>query len=115
MRIDLYIHTDSDGKLDLIISNQNKIMATIQDIKAQNDALIAAVADEDTVIDSAVVLITGVATAIQALKDQLAAAIAANDPVATQAVLDSMTATVADINTKKQALADAVAANTPTA
>lgn len=88
-------------------------MATLADIQASNTALIAAVKDEDTVIDSAVVLITGFAKQLTDLQAQLAAAIASNDPVAIQAVSDSLTATAADVTAKKTALAAAVAANTP--
>lgn len=99
-------------KLHLILTNQTKIMADIKDIQAQNDALITAVKDEDTVIDSAVALIQGFAATLQTLKDELAAALASNDPAASQAVVDSMGATITDINAKKQQLADAVTANT---
>lgn len=97
----------------LILKKLEQIMATLADIQAQNEQLVAAVAAEDTVIDGAVTLIQGVAAQISDLKDQLAAAIANNDPVAMQAVVDSMTATNADITAKTSALAAAVAANTP--
>lgn len=114
----LVIKTESECLTDLlkqILANQKTIMGTLADIQKQNTALIAAVKDEDTVIDSAVVLITGFATTLKGIQDQLAAAIAANDPVATQAVADSLGATVDDINAKKTALAGAVAAGTPAA
>ena len=75
------------------LNNQGeRIVATIADLKAAVEA-------NGVVVQSAIVLIEGIA---QALKD----AIAANDPAAVQAVLDQLTA-------EKQALADAVAANTP--
>lgn len=61
------------------------------------DALEAAVAAEDTVIDSVIVLLGKLSDMIKA---------AGTDPVRLAAV-------VADINAKKQALADAVVANTP--
>jgi len=121
-RIDVHIHQESLGELKKIgesllsiISNQSNIMATLADIQAQNTALIAAVTAEDTVIDSAVVLITGFGTTIANLQKQLADALAANDPAATQAVVDAMGGTITDINTKKDALAAAVAAGTPAA
>ncbi len=88
-------------------------MGTLKDIQDQNTALIAAVADEDTVIDSAVTLINGFAATLQGIKDQLAAAIASNDPVAMGAVADSLGATITDVTAKKDALAAAVTANTP--
>jgi hypothetical protein len=67
-------------------------MATLQDI--QN-----AVAAETTVVGS-------VTTLLQQLAQQLKDAIAAQDPVALQAVVDA-------INTNANQLANAVAANTP--
>lgn len=88
---------------------------TLKDIQDQNVALIQAVADEDTVIDSAVVLIEGFGSTLADIKAQLAAAIAANDPAAIQAVADSLTNTIADVTAKKQQLADAITANTPAA
>lgn len=69
-------------------------MASIQDIQD-------AVAAETAVVESAIVLLTQ-------LHDELAAAIAANDPAALQAVVDS-------IGAEKQKLADAIVANTPAA
>ena len=80
------------AKLDLILKKEMQIMAALDDLKA-------AVAAEDTVIDSAVVLLKG-------LKDALDAAIASGDPAA-------LTALSADIGAKTKALSDAVAANTP--
>jgi len=68
-------------------------MATLADIQA-------AVAAEKTVEDSVLALLSGLA---QQLKD----AIASNDHVAMQAVVDSL-------NTNAAAMAAAVTANTPT-
>jgi len=79
-------------KLDRIIQKQEIIMATLVDIQA-------AVAAEKTVEDSVLALLAGLA---QQLKD----AIAANDPVAMQAVVDSL-------NSNAAAMASAVTANTP--
>ena len=67
-------------------------MATLADIQAD-------VTRQGTVI-------TSVVTLLQGLNDQLKAALAANDPAAIQAVIDSI-----DTNTKS--LSDAVVANTP--
>jgi hypothetical protein len=80
--------------LAAILSNQEKIMATLADIQA-------AVAAEKTVEDSVVALLGQIS---QQLKD----AIAANDPAAMQAVVDQI-----DANTA--ALSKAVTDNTPTA
>jgi hypothetical protein len=49
------------------------------------------------------------------LKSQLAAAIAANDPAAIQAVADSLSALSTKVDADKQKLADAATANTPAA
>lgn len=70
----------------------DKIMALL-------DNLTAAVAAESTVVDSAVALLNG-------LKTQLDAAIASNNPAAIQAVSDA-------IGAQTKTLADAVVANTP--
>jgi len=87
-----------EGKLDKLLTRligQGVVMmATLDDIKQ-------AVADEKTVEDSVLALLTNVE---QQLKD----AIAQNDPAAMQAVVDQIAA-------NKRAMADAVAANTPAA
>ena len=67
-------------------------MATLADIQA-------AVARETSVE-------TSVVTLLQNISSQLQAALASNDPVAMQAVVDQL-------NTNAQTLADAVTANTP--
>ena len=71
---------DLARKLDLVLAALSKmetiIMATLADIQAD-------VASETTVIDSVVTLLSG-------LHDQLVAALAANDPAALQAVVDSL-------------------------
>jgi uncharacterized protein involved in exopolysaccharide biosynthesis len=68
-------------------------------MSAELDALTAAVQKEDTVIDSAITLIKGLAGEITAAKD---------DPA-------KLTALAADVNAKADALAAAVTANTPAA
>lgn len=67
-----------------------EIMATLADVQAEVTA-------EDTVIDSAVALIQGLAAAVAALKPD-------------QAAIDAL---AADIKGKSDALAAAVTANTP--
>jgi hypothetical protein len=79
-------------KLDLLLKQEARLMATIQDV--QN-----AVTANTTVVGSTVTL-------LQQLTALLKAAIASNDPAAVQGVVDAITA-----NTN--ALAQAVAANTP--
>jgi hypothetical protein len=77
-------------KLDLIIQNQETEMAQIDDLQA-------AVAAEDTVIDSAITLIQGIPALIAA---------AGVDPA-------KLAALQSDITAKSSALAAAVTANTP--
>ncbi len=71
------------------------------------DDLVAAVAAEDTVIDSAVTFINGVPALIQTAIDK---AIAGG---ATAAQLAPVTAVVADVTAKAAALEAALTANTP--
>lgn len=103
MRIDIYHHFLPDAvvltrldvierKTDLIIQNQETEMAAIDDLQA-------AVAAEDTVIDSAIVLIQGIPALIAA---------AGVDPA-------KLAALQSDITAKSAALAAAVAQNTPAA
>jgi hypothetical protein len=75
-----------------ILDNQETIMAAIDDLQA-------AVAAEDTVIDSAITLIQGIPALIAA---------AGVDPA-------KLSALQADITAKSTSLAAAVAANTPAA
>jgi len=80
--------------LKTLLQGQEDLMTAIDD-------LTAAVAAEDAVIDSAVVLLGG-------LKKALDDAIASGNPAA-------LTALSADIGAKTKALSDAVAINTPAA
>lgn len=75
-----------------ILSNQETIMAELEDLTAQ-------VAANKTVIDSALVLINGIADRIKA---------AGTDPA-------KLAALTADLKTEDDTLAAAVAANTPPA
>lgn len=68
MRLDIHVHNDEPApevlarlecKLDLILANQEAIMAAFDDLKAQ-------VSSTATVIDSAIVLINGIAARIAA-------------------------------------------------
>ena len=108
-RLDIYLHVCGNdthepplsatlggiiGLLTHLTQGQVKIMATLADVQA-------AVAAETTVE-------AGVITLLQTLSTDLTAAIAANDPVAIQAVVDS-------INANSTSLSAAVAANTPAA
>ncbi len=79
------------SQVSAISAKVDKLMATLDDVRA-------AVAAERTVEDSVVTLLEGIA-------QQLAVAMASNDPVAMQTVVD-------DINANASRMAAAVAANT---
>ena len=79
-------------KLDIIIEKENRIMATLADVQA-------AVTAEDTVVDSAVALLQGLAAQVAALAPNQAA----------------INALAADITAKTAGLSQAVVANTPAA
>jgi beta-phosphoglucomutase-like phosphatase (HAD superfamily) len=92
--LDLFLLPANRTILYEILDNQRKIMSALTDLQA-------AVAAENTVIASAITLLNG-------LKSQLDAAIASGDPAA-------LTALSADIAGQTAALAAAVTANTPAA
>lgn len=95
MDITIHVHMHDADKAEILHAIQSlgdTIMSALTDLQA-------AVAAEDTVIDSAVVLLQG-------LKTSLDAAIASGDPAA-------LTALSADIGAKTKSLADAITANTP--
>lgn len=77
------------------------ILAKVNHMSVELDALTAAVAHNTDVEESAIILLNG-------LKTQLDAAIASGDPAALRALSDSITA-------ETDKLAAAVAANTPAA
>ncbi len=79
-------------KLDHVLKMELHLMATLSDVQA-------AVTAEDTVIDSAIALLQGLAAQIAALAPN-------------QAAIDAL---AADVTAKTTALANAVAANTPAA
>ncbi len=78
--------------VNAIKAEEDQIMSTVDDIQADVTA-------ENTVIDSAVALLKGLADALKA---------AGTDPA-------KLAALHTDITTKTQALADAIVANTPAA
>jgi len=95
MRIDVYLHDDSNSPHELL----KLILQKVNSMSASLDDLTAKVAATKTVAESAIVLLQG-------LKAQLDAA--GTDPVALKALSDSLADT-------DQKLADAVTANTPAA
>jgi hypothetical protein len=113
------ILTRMDQKLDRIIRMIQKEevieMAQLDDLKANVAALIADVTAQGTVIGSAVTAIKGLTDQQAVLSQQLAAAIAANDPVAIQAAADAIAAQNQLIISQTTQLAAAIPANTPVA
>lgn len=103
----------ADPRLDIILAQQESIMAGVADIKAKLDDLASKVAAEETVIDSAVAAFNGLAAIIADLKSQLANAILQNDPAQIKAVADQLDALAVKVDADKQKLGDAVTANTP--
>lgn len=91
-RIDVHYHGAQPSELLAITSQLEKIMSALTDLQA-------AVAAEDTVIDSAVTLLQGLKAALDA---------AGTDPVALKALSD-------DIGAKTTGLSNAITANTPAA
>lgn len=101
-RQETHVHIHHDGPcsglgevlrlLRQIIQKDDQIMATLADLQASVTA-------EDTVIDSAMALLTGLAAQIAALAPN-------------QAAIDAL---AADVTSKTAALSQAVAANTPAA
>jgi len=91
MRIDHYFHGAHDGqvdhRLDQIIELIHQVLIKEDQMANELADLQAKVAAEDTVIDSAIVLLQGIKAALAALST--------------------------DIGAKTQALSDAVVANTP--
>lgn len=107
MRFDVYVHVDFAGsdmsqvnaRLDSIVSLINGLSGKVSTMSAELDTLTAEVARNTTVDASAITLLNGLAAQIATLK---------NDPVALQALADSM-------KSSSDALAAAVVANTPAA
>lgn len=98
-------------KIHHIFEELNQIKMTLSDIQQKVNTLIQDVTDEDTVIDSAVTLITGLVQTLADLKAQLAAA--GTDATALASVGDSLDGLISTVSSKKDALAASVAAGTP--
>ncbi len=99
---------DLQRKLSILIAQENSLMI-------DTSKLVAEVANETTVEQSVLTLVSNMAANEAALSSQLAAAIAANDPVALAAVQTAIDSSVATLQANDAALASAVTANTPAA
>lgn len=122
MRIDFYIHNDnsSENKLDrilaalgLITARETAIMADLRDLNTAADAALAAIEDESSKDDAIIKLVTANTQQIVQLRADLAAAIAAGDPAAVQAVLDKLTTAQSNALANSARVLAAVNANTP--
>lgn len=91
-----HLHIDL-GQVSDTFQTLQRILELGDSLVAHLDALEAAVSANTTVIQSAITLITDIATKLEEAK---------NDPVAIQQLVD-------DLNASKDSLAAAVAANTP--
>jgi hypothetical protein len=88
-----------EKKIDQVLSTlatvqtQERVnMTTVQQIKDQADKALAAIKDESDKDDAIILLVEANSKLISDLRQQLADAIAANDPTAMQSVLDALTA-----------------------
>ena len=97
LHIDVHVHLYEPSERATQLLTQ--LLAQGEDMSASLDKITAEVAETKTVMQSAVVLIAGLAGQIRDLKD---------DPAALLALADSL-------DTDSSALADAVTANTPAA
>ena len=96
INLHVWLHNVPDESLSLM-GALSKLSVQMEKLMIDLSTLQANVANESTVIDSAVVLLQGLAAQIAALAP-------------TQAAIDAL---AADVAAKTQALADAVVADTP--
>jgi len=96
-------------------SDVNKLLTRENSMAIDVSALLAEVAKETTVEQSAVTLINKIAANQADLSKQLAAAIAADDPAAMAAVQKAIDDSVAQLQANDTELAASVTANTPAA
>ena len=122
MDIHVYIHQEGEDKLDKILKallvlqgKEEKTMAELDDLKANVANLITNVQGLTTVVPSIVAAIKGLTDQQKVLSDELAAAIAANDPAAIKAASDAIAAQNQLVVDQTNALAAAIVANTPAA
>jgi hypothetical protein len=110
----------ADEKIDRILVHlhtlqtlEHQSMTALTDIQAKLVTLRSDVESETGVVASVKTLLEGQNALLISLRQQLADALATNDPLALQAVLDSIDAITATNAANKQATVDAVVANTP--
>jgi len=123
MDIHVYVYMSPYAeKLDKILEaiktlqgKEENVMAELDNLKANVANLIAQVQANGTVIGSAVAAFQGLTAQMKVLTDELAAAIAAGDPVQIQAAADAIAAQNQLVADQTNALAAAIPQNTPMA
>lgn len=96
-----------DGSAVTIVQHEG-ILPILHSLSRKVDAIMATLADVQAAVAAENTVAQSVVTLLQSLSAQLQAAIAGNDPVALQGLVDS-------INTQAATMAAAVTANTPAA
>ncbi len=113
--VDNKFQTSVLNALTNILNGEKTIMAKLADLTVAVKDLQAKVAAETTLEASIEALLTDMAAQQKILADQLAAAIAENDPVAIQAVADGLAQSSVNLDSNIAGLTAAVTANTPAA
>lgn len=104
MDLHLYVHLiGENGKLDVILHKLDILLTKERQIMATLDELVADVTAESTVVASVLTFIDG-------LKQQLADALAGGVSPAAQAKVDAI---FAQVEANKTSLSNAIVANTP--
>jgi hypothetical protein len=93
-------------KLDLVLRTERRME---NEMALDFTQMIAATAEQTSVDNSALQALNSLSAKVADLSTQLAAALAANDPVAAQAVQDQLNALATGIKTNDAALATAIA------
>lgn len=120
MKIDVHIHFHDEDDvratrslLEHLLAHGRELTVELKDIQARLDTLTQKVADETTLDDSLIALVSGLTQTVGELKTQLANA--GTNPDEIQKVVDGLDALQTTIDSNAQKLTDAVVANTPVA
>ena len=124
MRIDLHIHFEPDPEvldrlealaqnMNLVLSNTESIMPTLQELQDKADATLASITAETDIDNAVAKVVNDQRQTIVDLKAQLAAA--GTDPAKLQALSDTLD-NILTLNTSNtKIVSDAVTAGTPAA
>ncbi len=100
-------------RLDLVLSNQETVIMTLDELKAKADETLASVTAETDINNAIAKIVTDQNTTIVDLKAQLAAA--GTDPAKLQALSDTLDAILTLNTSNTKIVSDAVIAGTPAA